>query len=150
MADNMLTGSACQQAHTVLTQLHAAKMTRRAEQDRVTKALAEKDPDATVILPATVSEQDGCTKPGTGESMSFMMRMCRDQVSRKKYFAHVWPCLKIRTLWRLAGCRFGHGSMRMITNSLEVAQRVTRRCPEPSATSHEEQGHQGSGQHRAG
>ena len=49
-------------------------MTEMAEQDRATRALADKDPDAMVTL------------PDTEESMRFMiLRMCRDQSSRNKY-----------------------------------------------------------------
>ena len=60
----------------MLIQLDAVKMTEMAEQDRATRALADKDPDAMVTL------------PDTEESMRFMiLRMFRDQISCNKYFA---------------------------------------------------------------
>ena len=77
--------------HAVPIQIDAAKMTERAEQDQVTRVSAEKETDAVVIPPATVSEQDGCTKPYAEELMRFMVRMCRDQISCNKNFGHVWP-----------------------------------------------------------
>ena len=59
MFDDIVTGSEGQHVRTVLIELDAAKMTERAEQGRVTKALTKNEPDAMVILPATVCEQDG-------------------------------------------------------------------------------------------
>ena len=47
-------------------------------------------PDTMVTLSATVSEQEPDTRADVEESMSFVMRMCEDQISCNKYFAHVW------------------------------------------------------------
>ena len=44
----------------MIIQLEAAKMIKKTEQDPITKALAEKDPDAVSVLPLTVSKQDAC------------------------------------------------------------------------------------------
>ena len=57
-----------QHVHTPLIQLEVAKMTEKIEQDPVTKALAEKDPDAVVTLSAAVSEREANTKADAEES----------------------------------------------------------------------------------
>ena len=66
-------------------------MTEKTEQNQVTKVLAEEDPDAVATLPVTASEQEASTKADAGESIRLAMRMCRDQISRNKHFAHVSP-----------------------------------------------------------
>ena len=45
--------------HTTLIQPETEQMTENTGQDQVTQALAEKDPDAAVTLPAAVSEHEG-------------------------------------------------------------------------------------------
>ena len=85
-----------------------------AEQDRATRAFADKDPDSMVML------------PDTEESMRFMMlRMCRDPE-----LAQQIPC-DVQVV-DFDMCRSGHtdkGPVRKIAHPLEVARRVTRRCP---------------------
>ena len=124
--DDIVTGFGFSKC-TVLIQNDVAKMTEKAKQDQVREGVG--------------------TKPGTEESMWFMMRMCWDQISRNKYSAHEWPrwskTWTILEVSRLAHwsdiqvvdfdmCRFDHtgkGPMRMIRNSTQGAQRKNRRCP---------------------
>ena len=56
--DDTVTGPGCEQVFTTIVQLEAAKMAKKTMQGQVTTAFAEKDPDAVLLLPATVSDQD--------------------------------------------------------------------------------------------
>ena len=66
---------------TLLAQFEVSKMTKKTELDRVTKALAERDPDAVVTLSATVSEQEADAKADVAKSIRFAMRVCQDQTT---------------------------------------------------------------------
>ena len=80
--------------------------------------LAENDLDTVLILPAAVTEQDGCTMPDAEESMRFMMRMCRDQI-RMSEVARLMHMNNVQVV-DVDMCRSGHpnkGPARMITNS---------------------------------
>ena len=130
----------------MLTQLETAKMTWKTEQDQVIQAFAETDPDAVVILPAAISEQDASTTADAEEATMLAVRMCRDQISHSKYFAHVWPrwsnarsVMEVPRLVRMNNiqavdfdmCRFRHpdkGSMIMIMKPQQVVQKAKRRC----------------------
>ena len=58
MVEDIVTVPGGQQGHTLLSQLEAAKMTKKTEEDLVMMALAKKDPDTMVALSAAVSEQE--------------------------------------------------------------------------------------------
>ena len=147
MVNDTVTVPCGQHVHTMLVQFEAAKMTRKTEQDSVVKALAEKDPDTMVTLSATVSEQEADTRADVEELTRFVMRTCQNQIPCNMYSAHVWPrwskvssvpevsrLMHMRKVQIVESdmCRFGHphkGPMKILTNSLQVAQKANRRYP---------------------
>ena len=73
---------------------HSAHTTRCREYGRAGRGRSSHEGfggEAVVTMPATVIEQNGSTKVDAGESMRFMMKIRRDQISCNKNFAHVWP-----------------------------------------------------------
>ena len=131
----------------VIVQIEAGKMAKKTERDVITKMLAERNPDTMVTLSVTVNERETDSKADIEESTKFAMRVCQDQISRNRYFAHVW--LRWSKVWsklevsRMVHmnnvkdvdfdmCRYGHldkGLMRMLTNSLHVVEKENRKCP---------------------
>ena len=142
------------------------KITQQTEQDLVMKALSEEDPDAVVTPSATVSEQGTDTKADAEESMGVAMKMCQDWTSWKTYLAQVlprwssvWSVFEVSRLVPMNNvqvvdfdmCRFGNldrGGTRLLTNSLQMAQKANRRCASRLVTSSKGNRHEDSRQLR--
>ena len=93
------------------------------------KTLAERNPDAMVTLSARVNEQETDMKADIEVSTRFEMRVCQDQISRNKYFAHVLPIwsrlMQMNSVQVVIFGRFGYpdkGPMRMPSHKQHAAR----------------------------